>query len=64
MARPQLERHSERKERMLHIRLDADLHQRLRLIAAAEDTSLQDWIRRALEQASVRALSKVTRKAK
>jgi predicted HicB family RNase H-like nuclease len=49
---------TDRKERMLHIRLEADLHQRLRLIAAAEDTSLQDWVTRALEQAVVRVKPK------
>ena len=49
---------SNRKKRMLHIRLEAELHQRLRLIAAAEDTSLQDWITRTLEQAAARAKPK------
>lgn len=29
--------------RMIHVRLDASLHRRLRMIVAAEDTSVQDW---------------------
>lgn len=29
--------------RMIHVRLDAELHRRLRMIVAAEDTSVQEW---------------------
>lgn len=29
--------------RMVHIRLDADLHRRVRMLVAAEDTSVQEW---------------------
>ena len=36
------------KERMLHIRLDPDLHRRLRIIVASEDMTLQKWITRLL----------------
>jgi hypothetical protein len=39
-------------ERMLHIRLDAELHRRLRLIVAAEDTTLQEWVVRTLAAAT------------
>jgi predicted HicB family RNase H-like nuclease len=40
------------KERMLHIRLDAELHRRLRLIVAARDTTMQDWVSKALASAA------------
>ncbi len=30
--------------RMVHIRLDPEVHRRLRIIVAAEDTSMQDWL--------------------
>lgn len=39
-------------ERMLHIRLDAELHRTLRLIVAAEDTTLQEWVVRTLTAAA------------
>jgi predicted HicB family RNase H-like nuclease len=58
VAQSRPERSPDRKERMLHIRVEAGLHQRLRLIAAGEDTSLQDWITRALEQAVARTKPK------
>lgn len=37
---------------MLHIRLDAELHRTLRLIVAAEDTTLQEWVVRTLTAAA------------
>lgn len=37
--------------RMVHIRLDPDLHRRLRIVVAAEDTSVQDWLSRVVEKA-------------
>ncbi|WP_374754460.1 toxin-antitoxin system HicB family antitoxin [Aureimonas sp. AU12] len=36
------------KARMVHIRLEPELHRTLRLIAAQQDTTLQEWISRAL----------------
>ena len=36
---------------MVHIRLDPDLHRRLRILVAAEDTSVQDWLSRMVEKA-------------
>ncbi len=33
---------------MVHIRLEPELHRTLRLIAAQQDTTLQEWISRAL----------------
>lgn len=39
------------KERMVHIRVSPELHRKLRLIVAAQDTSLQDWIAQTLEDA-------------
>ncbi len=43
------------KERMVHIRLEPELHRRIRLIVAAEDTTLQEWIARTLETAAAKA---------
>jgi HicB family len=39
------------KVRMLHIRVSQELHRKLRLIVAAQETSLQDWIAQMLENA-------------
>ena len=36
---------------MVHVRLDPELHRRLRIVVAAEDTSMQDWLARTVEQA-------------
>lgn len=41
----------ESKDRMVHIRVSPELHRNLRLIVAALDTSLQDWIAKTLEDA-------------
>jgi predicted HicB family RNase H-like nuclease len=38
-------------ERMLHIRLDPELHRALRVIVAKQDTTLQEWVVRALAAA-------------
>lgn len=43
------------KDRMVHIRLSPELHRKLRLVVAAEDTNLQDWIARTLQEAADRA---------
>lgn len=37
------------KERMVHVRLPEELHKRLRVKAAEEDTTLQDWVAMAIE---------------
>jgi predicted HicB family RNase H-like nuclease len=37
--------------RMVHVRLDPELHRRLRVIVAAEDTSVQEWVARVIEKA-------------
>lgn len=42
---------SDEKARMVHIRLDADLHRALRLIVAERDTTLQEWISQTLKKA-------------
>lgn len=39
------------QQRMVHIRLEPELHRRLRLIVAAEDTSVQEWVAGVVEQA-------------
>jgi predicted HicB family RNase H-like nuclease len=41
--------------RMVHIRLDSELHRKLRLVVAAEDTTLQEWIARTLGDAAGKA---------
>ena len=43
------------KGRMVHIRLEPELHRKLRLVVAAEDTTLQEWIARTLEAAAAQA---------
>ena len=37
--------------RMVHVRLDPELHRRLRIVVAAEDTSVQDWLSSVVEKA-------------
>ena len=36
---------------MVHVRLDPELHRRLRVVVAAEDTSVQEWVARIIEKA-------------
>ena len=36
--------------RMVHVRLDPELHRRLRIVVAAEDTSVQEWVARVIEK--------------
>lgn len=43
------------KERMVHVRLEPELHRKIRLIVAAEDTTLQEWIARTLDAAAAKA---------
>ncbi len=37
------------KTRMVHVRLTEELHKRLRIRAAENDTTLQDWVAIAIE---------------
>ena len=37
------------KERMVHVRLPEEMHKRLRIRAAEEDTTLQDWVAMAIK---------------
>ena len=37
-------------KRMVRIRLEPELHRRLRIIVAAENTSMQDWLAGTVEQ--------------
>ncbi len=37
------------KTRMVHVRLQEELHKRLRIQAAEGDTTLQDWVAAAIE---------------
>lgn len=45
--------------RMVHVRLDREVHRRLRIIVAAEDTSMQDWLSRVAQEAVDQAWPKV-----
>jgi len=40
---------SKTNNRMIHIRLTEDLHKRLRIRAAENDTTLQDWVAIAIK---------------
>ena len=37
------------KARMVHVRLTEDVHKRLRIRAAENDTTLQDWVAMAIK---------------
>ena len=37
------------KERIVHVRLTEELHKRLRICAAENDTTLQDWVATAIK---------------
>lgn len=52
------------KGRMVHIRLDPELHRKLRLVVAAEDTTLQEWITRTLVEAANPAWPKITKEVR
>ncbi len=36
---------------MLHVRLDPELHRKLRMIVAEQDTTLQEWVVRTIAAA-------------
>jgi len=38
------------KTRMVHVRLQEELHKRLRIKAAEGDTTLQDWVAEVIEK--------------
>lgn len=46
--------------KMVHVRLDPELHRRLRIIVASEDTSIQDWLSDAVERAVDSAWPSIT----
>jgi predicted HicB family RNase H-like nuclease len=48
---------------MVHIRLEPELHRKLRLVVAAEDTTLQEWIARTLGEAVDKAWPEIARGA-
>lgn len=41
---------AERRQRMIHVRLAAETHRRLRVRAAEEDRSIQDWVNGLIEK--------------
>lgn len=47
--------------RMVHVRLEPDLHRKLRIVVAAEDTSVQDWVVQVVEKAVAEQWSKVAK---
>ncbi len=47
--------------RMVHVRLEPDLHRRLRIVVAADDTSLQDWMVQLVEKAVAEQWPKVAK---
>lgn len=51
LARAALKSKRSDGSRMVHVRLDPELHRRLRIVVAAEDTSVQDWLARVVERA-------------
>jgi len=44
MAKKQRNPNSRKPERMIHIRLKAEMHRRLRVQAAEEDVTIQNWV--------------------
>ena len=36
--------------RMVHVRLEPDLHRRLRIVVAADDASVQEWMVELIEK--------------
>jgi predicted HicB family RNase H-like nuclease len=46
---------------MVHVRLDPELHRRLRLVVAAEDTSVQEWVARAIEKTIAKSWPRVAK---
>lgn len=48
------------EQRMVHVRLAPDLHRRLRIVVAAEDTSMQNWLSGTVERAVNEAWPTVT----
>lgn len=51
------------KGRMVHVRLDPELHRKIRVVVATQDTTLQEWIARTLEDAAEKAWPDVARGA-
>ena len=49
---------------MVHVRLDPELHRRLRIVVAAEDTSVQDWLARIVEHAVTEQWPKLAKEGK
>ena len=39
-----------REGRMIHVRLPVELHKKLRMKVAEEDTTIQDWVLQLIEQ--------------
>ncbi len=48
------------KPRMAHVRLDPETHRRVRIVAASQDTSVQDWLARTVEEAIAKTWPEIT----
>jgi predicted HicB family RNase H-like nuclease len=44
------EKTTQTKPKMIHVRLNADLHQKLRIHVANENLTIQDWVERLIEE--------------
>lgn len=49
---------------MVHVRLKPTVHQHLRLIVAAEDTSVQNWLAQLIEKTLSEQPVEISRKAR
>ena len=51
------------KTRMVHVRLTEEVHKKLRIRAAENDTTLQDWVAEAIENEIARQERKWNKEA-
>lgn len=50
MANNSQTRNGDNDERMLHVRMSADTHRRVRIQAAEQDVTIQDWVTEVIER--------------
>lgn len=46
-----------KRSRLIHVRLDAETHRRLRVATAERDATIQDWVATLIERALDRVVS-------
>lgn len=61
MARAAAKTRRSNGPRMVHVRLEPDLHRRLRIVVAAEDTSVQEWMVQLVEKAVAEQWTRVAK---